>query len=319
VAAAIDYEIIGGKHHGALANKLALDIKTQRRLDAGLDPPLSGDLLLASKLQSRESRHARLLQGGSILMGRSTLKEYLAGLRRGYTDSLELINQEELLAQQLAQDNVFDEHETDYAVSGNQNLIIPTSFDLTFRPIGQVESEYPEQNNRPTPTFPSLPPLLLVPFINRIGIKQIPMMILEFFNRRQDVRIGGNTALTIIQALTRDFTKVDLDWGVETEAYYKTSLYNLPSDIESAQNAYYKELPKRLAIARALDRQEREPTRDESRNPPPTEVELRAERLSREFKWRNSLHGWDLIRPDHKIEWDERFASLKVFVDHSTD
>jgi import inner membrane translocase subunit TIM54 len=320
VAAAIDYEIIGGKHHGALAEKLALDIKTQRRQNVGLDPPPPGDLMLGSNLRTKESKESRFLQGGTILMGRSTLKEYLAGLHRGYTEGLDWANQEEQLAKQLAEDNVFDEQDLDDSQSSiQQHSTTPTPLAWITTPSKDSDSELTEHLNTPLNHFPPLPPLLLVPFINRIGLKQVPMMILEYFNRRREVRTGGEVALTIIQASTRSFRKEDTDWGKETEGYYKASVRNIPSDIEKARDAYYKGLPKRIAKTRSLERHEREPTKDESHNPPPTEVELRAERLSKESKWRASLNGWELVSPDAEIEWDDRFLSLKVFTDSSSD
>jgi len=143
------------------------------------------------------------------------------------------------------------------------------------------------------------------------------MMVFEFFNRRHDVRVGGEVALTIINGISRNFQREDIEWGKETEKYYKASVHDIPADIEKARSAYYKELPKRIATTRALDRREREPTKAESQNPPSTEVELRAERLSKESKWRANLGGWNLVRPDAEIEWDDRFLSLKVYTDAS--
>lgn len=314
VAAAIDYEIIGGKHHGALSEKLTADIKAQRRQNVGLDPPPPGDLMLGSRLRTKESKEARILQGGTILIGRSTLKEYLTALHRGYTESMTLVNQEEQLAQQLAEDNVFDEDDSDIpqsSVPRNPLAPMPLSSMISLRKV--VEEHVPENLDIPPDSFPPLPPLILVPFVNRIGLKQVPRMMVEFFNRRHEVRTGGDAALIVIDALSRDFQKGDVDWGKETESYYKASVHKIPSEIEKARNTYYKELPKRIALARTLERREREPTEAESQNPPPSEVELRAERLSKESKWRTNLNGWELIRPDAEIEWDDRFLSLKVF------
>jgi import inner membrane translocase subunit TIM54 len=314
VAAAIDYEIIGGKHHGAIAERVALDIKAQRRQDAGLDPPPPGDLLLASKLRSKESRDTRCLQGGTVLIGRSTLKEYLSGLHRGYTEGLALVNKEEQLAQELAEDSVFEEEDA----PNDQKPFIPPAFtalNIVPHVLKPTDQDLPEHLLEAPVSFPPMAPFILVPFINRIGLKQIPMMIFEFFNRRREVQAGAEAALAIVHTSSRDFQREDLDWGRETEQYYKSSVHKIPSDIEAARATYYKALSNRIATARALERRERQPTKDEIQHPPPTEVELRAERLNKELKWRSQLIGWELVRPDNDIEWDDRFLSLKVFTD----
>lgn len=313
MAAALDYEIIGGKHHGALADKVANDVKLQRRQDVGLDPPPPGDLMLGFKSHTRENKQARALQGGTILMGRSTFKEYLSGVQRGYTESLELVNLEDALAQELSEDNVFDEanHDTDSPLQKN---VVPLLLHFISHSGGASSEQIPDHLDQPLSTFPSLPPLLVIPFINRIGLRQVPMMVWDFFNRRQEFLFGGDAALTVIRSRDRSFQPDDLEWGKETEAVYKGSVCKIPSEIETSRSTYYKELPKRLSTARTLQRRDREPTKEEKRTPPPSEVELRAERLGKELKWRNNLRGWELVRPDRDIQWDDRFSSLRVFI-----
>jgi import inner membrane translocase subunit TIM54 len=108
----------------------------------------------------------------------------------------------------------------------------------------------------------------------------------------------------------------DLDFDKEAESYFKSSLSSTATDIEDAREKYYAALPAKLETARALSRGTREPTKDEVSHPPPTEVELRAERMKKELRWRGDLDGWELIRRDKGVVWDERFApSMKVFVD----
>lgn len=315
MAAALDYEIISGKHHGALADKLALDVKLQRRRDAGIDPPPPGDLMLGFKSHTRENKRARLLKGGTILMGRSTFKEYLEGTQRGYTESLELVNPEDALAQQLSEDNVFDEEDYERDSPPHQRHTAPLPLDFIAHSMRSSHEEIFDPLNQPLSTFPPTPPLLVIPFINRVGLSQIPLMIWEFFNRRQEFLFGGDAALTVIRSLDRSFQPEDLEWGKETEAFYKSSVFKIPSEIETSRNTYYKELPKRLSTARSLQRRDRGPTKAETQTPPPSEVELRAERLGKELKWRNSLRGWELVRPDRDIHWDDRFSSLRVFVE----
>jgi import inner membrane translocase subunit TIM54 len=164
-------------------------------------------------------------------------------------------------------------------------------------------------------------------------------MIWDFFNQRHKVRSGSEAAYRLIMKETRSiipppspsFDELqistaasqpldqhggDLDFDKEAESYVKSSLSSSATDIEDARTRYYAGLPAKLETARALSRGTREPTKDEISHPPPTEVELRAERMKKELRWRGDSDGWELIRREKGVIWDERFAtSMKVFVD----
>jgi len=167
-------------------------------------------------------------------------------------------------------------------------------------------------------------------------------MIWGFFNQRHKVRSGAETGYRLVMGNTRplnapedtmDFVASmessehtppvdlgDLDFHKKAEDFYKKSMDKFPEDIDKIRQKYYDALPKKLTIARELARGTREPTKEEYENPPPTEVELRAERLKKERRWRNDVHGWDIIKPPAGVQWDERLrGSLKVFVDPEQD
>ncbi|KAH9997576.1 inner membrane protein import complex subunit Tim54-domain-containing protein [Russula vinacea] len=265
VAAAIDYSIIAGKRHGDLAIRVANDIKTERRVALGLDPPLvSAPSLLARGMA--EAKRRRLLEGGTVIVGRPAFKEYMAGLRRGWTESIERFDEDEQLSRELESDGHFDEPE-----------VSPGSG----------------------------PHLTLV-----------PLMIWDFFNERHKVRAGAEAAYRLVSCAVRPFERTDLEFDASAEGYYKSSTAAIPTDVQNARTEYYKNLPEKLATARALARREREPTKLEIEAPPPTEVELRAERLKKETRWRAEERGWELVRPDRPVEWDDRWeGGLEVFVD----
>ena len=110
--------------------------------------------------------------------------------------------------------------------------------------------------------------------------------------------------------------ETDLDFDRQSESYYQKSTSAFLQNIEKQREEYYKALPGKLETARALARGEREPTKEEQANPPPTEVELRAERLKKEARWRNDEEGWKFVRPEAPVAWDERFrGALGVFID----
>jgi import inner membrane translocase subunit TIM54 len=142
-------------------------------------------------------------------------------------------------------------------------------------------------------------------------------MIWDFFNQRQKVLSGAQCAYKLIESQTRPFEPTtDLDCGLDAEHYYKSSMKKYAESIEKIRTGYYKALPDKLKTARDLARGNREPTKDETNYPPPTEVELRAERLKKELRWRSDVSGWDIIKPEAPVAFDERFnGALEVFVD----
>jgi import inner membrane translocase subunit TIM54 len=265
----------------------------------------------------------------------------MAGLRRGWTDSLELVDKDEELSRELESDGHFDEPEAaspDLSSSSSDfadGEPLPTPSRLP--PSRAVPGLFPHLSgvrpssasasashtrdagaDVPPPTqIPPQPPLLLVPFVNLVGIKLVPLMVWDFFNERQKVRAGAEAAYKLVERATRPLERdADVDFDVSAEAYYKSSTTAFPAEMQKARAEYYKTLPEKLATARALARGEREPTKLEIEAPPPTEVELRAERLKKETRWRADKRGWESVSPDTPIEWDERWeGALEVFVD----
>jgi import inner membrane translocase subunit TIM54 len=320
VAAAVDYVMIGGKRMGDIANRVADDIKTRRRLETGLDSaPDVFKQLPTYRTPAEEGQAER--HGGIVIIGRPTFKEFMAGLKRGWTEPLAKVDKDELLAQELEMDGHFDEDDDP---------------ERTSSPPPALSSAYPT-TPQPQAPIPPLPPLLLVPFTDHLGFKQIPIMIWQFFNKRHDVRTGAEAAYRIVMNYTRPFSPPssapealfsdittppttssdsDVDFDLECESYFRNSLSKLPAENTKAREKYYTELKEKLATARALARGTREPTKDEVRTPPPTEVELRAERLKKEKRWRGDLLGWQIIAPTTPVAWDQRFHdALSVFVD----
>ena len=328
VAAAIDYDMVPGKRHGDIAKRIADDIRVKRRSDLGLDPETDLTKSLPTYKSPAERRRYEL-EGGIIIIGRPTFKEFMSGLQKGWTnDNLEKVDQDEVLARILENDTHFDEPEDHHGDSSSDDT--PSSFRLSHQQLFS-----PHQSSS---VIPPLPPLLLVPFINYIGIPQVPLMIWGFFNQRHKVRSGAEAGYrvvmkesqpievpekiydlasssnsTIDDAPTTNFGDLDFDKGVES--YYKKSLDSLHEDTEKARKKYYEDLAAKLDTARQLARGTREPTKEELENPPPTEVELRAERLKKERRWRDDLEGWDIIKPSSNVSWDEGCrGALRIFI-----
>lgn len=354
--------MINGRRHGDLADRIANDIKKRRRMEAGIDePPFNPMNLPSSTLAAKRQRE---LEGGVVVVGRPAFKEYMAGLKRGWTESLELVDKEERLARVLQEDGKFDEVEPERTeVELGEGEPLPTQSKLApSQPMSAFTAPHFKQPTQPSPTsqsdggaipaalntppatIPPQPPVLFVPFLNRIGLTQIPMMIWDLFHERENVQSGAEAAYKLIVGETQpmsaplasshefvdpeptpadphspDSHPSDLDFDKEKEDYYKQSIVKaFKSDIQKARDGYYKELPKKLETARALARGTREPTSDEKSYAPPTEVELRAERMKKELRWTSDEAGWDIIKPDAPVAWDERFRGvLNIFVQPS--
>ena len=343
--------MIPGKRHGDIAKRISDDIRISRRFDLGLDPETELTKRLPSYIPPAERRR-RHLEGGIIIIGRPTFKEFMSGLQKGWTEeTLEKVDRDEVLVRILEDDTHFDEPEdhhhndfTDDVSHPSRQQSLSPQLSPVFSPL-QIRSSTPPQwshkgspvasNNiyQPPSVIPPLPPLLLVPFTNYIGISQIPLMIWGFFNQRHKVRAGAEAGYRIVMKESRpvevpeisndltsssdgpptDFGDLDFDKGVES--YYKRSLDSLHEDTEKARKKYYEDLAAKLDTARQLARGTREPTKEELENPPPTEVELRAERLKKERRWRDDLHGWDIIKPSSNVSWDERCrGALRIFI-----
>ena len=333
MAAAVDYDMIIGKRYGDIASRIADEIKSRRRLEAGIDPPKQSIIVKAGD-HSPEAKRRRELEGGIVLVGRPTFKEFMEGLRRGWTNGLEKVDKEDQLARELESDGKFDEVDEPASTVDTENLSdgeplptksrLPPSTGLFTPPYlrpspdnRSPSSSISEHLNIPPGFIPQQPPILFVPFTNYLGFLQLPHMIWDFFNQRQKVLSGAQCAYRLIKPRTRPFEpSTDLDYGLDAERYYKSSMKKYAESVEKIRTGFYKALPDKLKTARDLARGNREPTQDEFNYPPPTEVELRAERLKKELRWRSDVAGWDIIKPESPVAFDERFdGALQVFVD----
>lgn len=316
--------MITGKKHGDLANRIAEEIKARRRLEAGIDKEgYKAQMPPSYTFRPKELLRQQELDGGIVIVGRPTWKEFMTGLKRGWTESPITVDQDEVLARTLENDGRFDE--LPLVEEGSDVAPSPP-----YVPLRQsLVPPLPEDPNMPE-TIPILPPILFVSFTDYIGIKLIPKMIYDFFNQRHLVRSGASAAYQLVMKQTRPFnppsqnevTDVsarpvsDLDFDKHSEGYYKKSLDSAESDIDKARKKYYEELAKKLGVARELSSGVREPTKAEVENPPPTEVELSAERMAKEKRWRSMLVGWDIVKPSAEVAWDRRFEGiLRVFKD----
>jgi mitochondrial import inner membrane translocase subunit TIM54 len=376
VAAAVDYELVTTGQYGSLTRLLQDKILARRRQTLGLDPipptvtsGIPGQLTPEQKVQ-------RETEGGVVIIGRHTLKEYMEGLKRGWMGPVFKVDREGDLARKLEFDGVFEEKRIQEDgsmddMTGASSTSTPTT---TPEPapapappssggllggLGQLRKHTlqqaaiapspsaavidpetritPEMHAPPSP-LPPFPPMLLVPWINNLGFKQLPYMFIGLFTEHKKVKEGGEAALKLILGGQRDFVgreakdaalalpsetatgsdvtepTSDLDFDVMEEGYYKKDFKHTLSRIEKNRTEYYEDkLKPKLQATRELAAG-REPTKEEVSKPPPSEADLRKERQDKEFTWTKQAEGYDIVKKGSEVPWDERWKGwLKVY------
>jgi len=165
-------------------------------------------------------------------------------------------------------------------------------------------------------------------------------MIYDFFTERLRTKAGAEAAIALIMGQTRDFIGTpssradhevladpyasststgpvespDTAFDEQSETYYKKAAWEVPERIAKAREDYYSSLATRLESVRALDRGEREMTKEEREGKRVTENELREERKKKELRWRGMEEGWDIVRPETQVTWVDGWQGwLKVF------
>lgn len=314
---------------------------------------------------SPEEKAQREVEGGVIIVGRNTLKEYMEGLRRGWMCGVGKYDREAQVKALVEADGLFDVAPALQAVDAQPAEPVAPAADVQSpspiqKPLGlgalpfmnkpalssplsqpsapaqppvDPETLIPESAHLPPTHLPAQPPMLLLPWMNHLGFKQIPWMFVGLFNEREKYREGGEAAMKLIFGGQRDFQgtssemeadigaesstsaeSTDLDFDLEVEDFYKKSFADTPNRITKLRETYYSSLKTRLETARELASGTRERTKDEEAKPPMTEEELKAERLKKELRWRNEEEGYEIVKKGSGVAWDARWKGwLKVY------
>ncbi|GMK54662.1 hypothetical protein CspeluHIS016_0112480 [Cutaneotrichosporon spelunceum] len=352
VAAAVDFQIVEAPLYGSIARIVRADTLRKRREALGLQPR-PAEIATGAPPQvaaiSAKSEDQRWLEGGVVLVGRPALKEYLAGLRAGWRNGVDDWTWEKEVESQIEWDGVFKNYE-------NVEIELPPpppppqrSFwsRIFSRPGPQAIPAGPTSNTSTVPAhmheapspLPQHPPLLLVPWTNYLGFTQIPYMIYNFFTERHRVKEGAESAFALITNQTRAFEgphkkdadgdahlspelPSDIDFGVESEKFYKKEYDNITARQMGQRTEYYKSLGERLDAARQFARGERELTDEEKASDKPvvTEHDLVTERRKRELRWRGGREGWQIVRPSTPVAWEDAWEGwLRVFDARTVD
>ncbi len=373
VAAAVDYDLVATGQYGSLTRLLQDKILARRRQALGLEPvPIAPASGVPGQL-TPEQKVQRQVEDGVVIIGRHTLKEYMEGLKRGWMGPVYKVDREGDVERKLEFDGVFEERPREEDVmmgdaieaatvstpppapapasSGGllgglgqlrkhtlQNTTAPVTTTPSVPAIDPETHITPEMNAPPSP-LPPQPPMLIVPWINNLGFKQLPHMAIGLFTEHYKVKEGGEAALKLILGGQRDFVgrearedealalpsdtatgsdvkmpTSDLDFDIIEEGYYKKDFKDTVSRIDKNRTEYYdNKLKPKLQATRELAAG-REPTSAEVSKPPPSEADLRKERQDKEFLWIKQAEGYEIVKKGSEVPWDERWNGwLKVY------
>lgn len=318
--AAIDYVVEKGNKHGAITNSLRERIQADRREGLGLEEP---------QFPPRRIENERDRKGGVILIGRHTVKEYLAGLAQGWKSGLlsRDLNKE---LQDVLPKFPSKGDEDKLKEYGDLETIIPI---LDQSPVisGSGIRGMNFLTSAPA-VIPPQPPLLLVPFTELVGFKQVPAMIAGFFNHRERAKRGGEAAMKLIfgnlQKVEAPYEGFDegivsydepykqphnLEWksqggtlcsfDKDSEDLIKNSFEKVPDGLRRRRKEYYANLSDRLKS-----------TRNDQDSKEKSEDELFKERLNREKNWREEYEGWALVRKYSRMRYETWMNGLQIFV-----
>jgi import inner membrane translocase subunit TIM54 len=238
VAAAIDYETMNGTRHGGLAREVRERIYSRRRQLLGIEPwgtpPSTSsssepDVLLQGILAYSRSPSEQLedeLNGAVVVVGRPAYKEWIHGLKTGWTSTLPPAKTDgidDALAKELSEDSTFDEVQKDAANAifssdepeeDGAGAPLPSKFSssspsLSYNPAFQAanggatttpQEAGPSVDPRllePPTNIPAQAPLLFVDYVNLTGFTNLPRRMFNFFYERERVRQGGEAGLSI--------------------------------------------------------------------------------------------------------------------------
>ncbi|WWC66950.1 uncharacterized protein I206_100857 [Kwoniella pini CBS 10737] len=346
VAAGIDYELPTSPLHGSITRQIHSKILKERRQELGLEE-IEPQLSLPGILSPEEYKK-RELEGGIILVGRASFKEYMEGLKRGYMGKVDSWKWEDEIENKLEKDGIFDDNEpilseskdlestvtveqeksSNALSSSSSSSSIKSTTGLGFLSKSPIQtsnsttniipSSIPEKYHEPKLPLPEQPPILLLPFINYIGFKQIPYMLLSFFTERFNVKQGSEAALSIINNKIRKFKLEEndlLNFDLNSENFYNSDSKDLINRIELTRKEYYENLKERIKKSKEYENGERQLNSEEEKLGKVISLkELKEERKKKELRWMGNLEGWNIIKPENQVTWDDRWNNwLNVF------
>ncbi|CED84375.1 Mitochondrial import inner membrane translocase subunit Tim54 [Phaffia rhodozyma] len=335
VAAAVDYTLPSLPEYTSLSEHLANKYRTIRSTSSSVPfQPRTPTQLSPEQLIQRE------LDGGVMIIGRHTLKEYLDGLKKGWFEDRPDESWIDKLDRSIYEDPALKDQEGSSSSLPEVPEASSKPPSSLFSPLGPPRSTSPIAVQTPTSAelpplqpapsmLPPLPPTILIPYHPELGFSSIPRSILSFFNTRADVKMGAEAAMAfILQEPSRDFQGPtnelvelgkeqggDLDFDLEDgEWRVPGNFEKTPKQVEERMKTYYEGLPPKLKAVWELRKGTREPTDAEQRHPPFSLEEYLEGQIKRERRAKGDLAGYELLKKNSPLTWDDRFnAKWKVW------
>ncbi|TIC03052.1 hypothetical protein E3Q17_01027 [Wallemia mellicola] len=323
-AAAMDYIVEKGHRHGALATTIRERIQAERRETMGLEP---------ASMPPKAVESQRDREGGVVLIGRHTVKEYLAGLAQGWKSgviSRDLLAELSKVVPSLPKAGEEDTLK-EYA---ELETVIP-EIDI---PVTGASTGVAKYLTSAPAVIPPQPPVLLVPFVELVGFSKVPEMLMGFFNHRAKARLGGEAAMKLInpnlQKVEPPYAEDDEEgvsydepwkqpqvlefkpqggtlcgFDVDSEMKIKKTFEDVPKGVARRRKEYYDNLIEKLKKTREqASRELKENERKEK-----SEEELQQERIAKEKAFREEYEGWALARKNSKVRYEPWMNGLHVY------
>jgi len=232
---------------------------------SSVPPPLPGKL-------SPLDEGRRDAEGGVILVGRQSLKEYMEGLRRGWTEDRAEPWESKLDGSVFEDPSLPPLAEGETRAPAEPKRSAPINlFPLTSppprAPVDEAAPAPPAPLPAPPSPLPPLPSVLLVPYQPNMGFTGVPRSIWGFFNTAAHTRVGGEAAMAFIlnepsaltppaepfvpggEALKPEGQGGHLDRLMDDEYFIPSSFNKLPKEVDDAMVTYYKGLEKKVKTA----------------------------------------------------------------------
>lgn len=196
VAAAVDWDVVEGRREGELRAAFAERIRKLRRKDNTRLMEQNEEDAIADMRQKLGIAEEE--EGGDLVLGRHTWKEYVRGLHEGWLGPLDLSPEPALEEPVLEKVSVVDstsENAAEEKLAEEKPKAKPEPGPLP--PLIRPDS-YPSSTASSLPS--TFPPSTAIPFPHILGFLNTPVRTRRFLNRREQAEETGKLVASLILA-----------------------------------------------------------------------------------------------------------------------
>lgn len=276
------------------------------------------------------------MKDGVALVGRHTLKEYMAGVHLAQRSvDYEPFNLEEHYAKACLDADMQNKNVPDVFSFDHVEDVIPKAAPQVRQPPDDCDVSADLKLPDPQPSklssilgsvwrsAPSdsgankqLPPALFYSYDHPLGFTKLPLHIWNFFNKRKLTLEGAEAALSLLHgpltpvrsshsssalsdaSSAPALSNDDFDFDVDKEGFIKESFTTLPVRLQEERKAFYETLSQK---ANALRKGEVYKD-DGGREQEITRSSLMEDRVAAETKWDRTRKGWEVAQAGVPIQ-----------------